>query len=420
MWIFSSKGGFHDPWRVEIVLDIGSVVFALLTTNEANAWKIIPQDGVFIYPRIDGVGYLVREEPTALGQVVTAQAEKSILLGEGEIVYVDVGAKQGVRVGDRFLAYRIARPRELRYHKVIVVLGRLRVTEVGEEECAAVVEEAYRAVSLGAYVVQYSQLDPRIPLSMPPANLRGRIMWSQEGQITLGKGDIVFLDRGTLAGLEPGQCLRIYRVPMEGTEKPIPLTKRSYLAQKPPLKKHLVSYVGELMVLRVRQDTATALITKSLLPIEIGDRFMAGCPWQRALVAKERPVTPEKRPAVPPEEVERQLREKFENEDIHFAFDSYALTPRAVEILKEKAAFLKARPGLKVLIEGHCDERGTEQYNLALGDRRAHVAKEFLKALGIDPSRIQTVSYGEERPLDPRHNEEAWAKNRRAHFVIID
>ena len=75
-------------------------------------------------------------------------------------------------------------------------------------------------------------------------------------------------------------------------------------------------------------------------------------------------------------------------------------------------------PGVTVTIEGHCDERGTNEYNLALGDRRAESAKRFLTDLGISATRLTTVSYGEERPVDPRHNEEAWAKNRRAHFVI--
>ena len=69
-------------------------------------------------------------------------------------------------------------------------------------------------------------------------------------------------------------------------------------------------------------------------------------------------------------------------------------------------------------IEGHCDERGTDEYNLALGDRRANSAKSFLVDLGISPRRLTTISFGEERPLDPRHNEEAWAKNRRCEFVI--
>lgn len=111
-------------------------------------------------------------------------------------------------------------------------------------------------------------------------------------------------------------------------------------------------------------------------------------------------------------------RETFENEDVHFEFDSIRLTPQAQEILTKKAEWLKANPNATVTIEGHCDERGTNEYNLALGDGRALSAKKYLLDLGIEPTRLKTVSYGEERPIDPTSTEEAWAKNRRAHFVI--
>lgn len=111
-------------------------------------------------------------------------------------------------------------------------------------------------------------------------------------------------------------------------------------------------------------------------------------------------------------------REEFVNDDIHFEFDSSALTPEAQNILKRKALWLESNPGVNVVIEGHCDDRGTNEYNLALGDRRAEAARSFLAVLGIDKSRLTTVSWGEEKPLDRSTTEEARAKNRRAHFVI--
>ena len=118
------------------------------------------------------------------------------------------------------------------------------------------------------------------------------------------------------------------------------------------------------------------------------------------------------------QEKTRSERDMFENEDIPFEFDSAKLSDQAQQILRAKAEWLRKNPRAQIIIEGHCDERGTNEYNLALGDRRAFAAKTFLVDLGIDQSRITTVSYGEERPLDPRSNEEAWAKNRRDHFVI--
>ncbi|WKZ56892.1 MAG: peptidoglycan-associated lipoprotein Pal [Bdellovibrionota bacterium] len=104
--------------------------------------------------------------------------------------------------------------------------------------------------------------------------------------------------------------------------------------------------------------------------------------------------------------------------DVNFAFDSYALDNTAKSILGQNADWLKANPSARVQVEGHCDERGTNEYNMALGARRARAAMEYLRSLGVEEGRMSTVSYGEELPLDPRHNEEAWAKNRRAHFNV--
>lgn len=105
-------------------------------------------------------------------------------------------------------------------------------------------------------------------------------------------------------------------------------------------------------------------------------------------------------------------------EDIYFEFDKSTLTPQAKETLVKKAEWLRANLDVSVIIEGHCDERGTNEYNLALGDRRAASTKTFLVDLGISPLRLTIISYGEERPLVSGRNEEAWAKNRRAHFGI--
>ncbi len=105
--------------------------------------------------------------------------------------------------------------------------------------------------------------------------------------------------------------------------------------------------------------------------------------------------------------------------DIYFDFDKYDIGGEDEQILRENAAFLKKNPKMKIQIEGHCDERGTSHYNLALGERRASNTKKYLVSLGISSDRISTISYGEERPLDPGHNEEAWAKNRRAHIVVL-
>ncbi len=105
--------------------------------------------------------------------------------------------------------------------------------------------------------------------------------------------------------------------------------------------------------------------------------------------------------------------------DIHFDYDKYDIRPGDAEILKENAALLKRFTNVKIQVEGHCDERGTNEYNLALGERRSNSTKKYLISLGVSPDRVSTISYGEERPLDFTSHEEAWAKNRRAHSIIL-
>lgn len=103
--------------------------------------------------------------------------------------------------------------------------------------------------------------------------------------------------------------------------------------------------------------------------------------------------------------------------DVFYEFDSSDLSPEAEKQLNDNAAWLGSNQK-STIIEGHCDSRGTSEYNIALGERRSSTAKEYLVRLGISSSRMETVSFGEERPFDPAQNEDAWAKNRRAHFVV--
>jgi peptidoglycan-associated lipoprotein len=103
---------------------------------------------------------------------------------------------------------------------------------------------------------------------------------------------------------------------------------------------------------------------------------------------------------------------------VFFAYDSAVLSPVATQTLDRQGAWLKQYPDIVLTVEGHTDERGTREYNLALGDRRANAVKNYLVALGIDPVRILTISYGEERPAEPGNDETAWANNRRAVSVV--
>jgi peptidoglycan-associated lipoprotein len=139
---------------------------------------------------------------------------------------------------------------------------------------------------------------------------------------------------------------------------------------------------------------------------------------ERAAAEAER-----RRQAMLAEEAARKLEGEismFESEKIYFDFDRSELKPEARAVLTKKADWLRSNPKYKVRIEGHCDERGSTEYNLALGERRANAAWKFLNALGVSGERMSVISYGEERPDDPGHNEQAWSKNRRDEFVLSD
>jgi len=165
-------------------------------------------------------------------------------------------------------------------------------------------------------------------------------------------------------------------------------------------------------------------IILALLLVIPGLLFTASC--AKKVVKSELAVTEDEAAAAEKarQQASEMMREKmaarnmFINEDIYFDFDKSNLLLLAQDVLRRKAEWLWSNPEISVIIEGHCDERGTNEYNLALGDRRAESARSFLVDLGIASSRLTTISYGEERPVDSGHNEEAWAKNRRAHFTI--
>ncbi len=104
--------------------------------------------------------------------------------------------------------------------------------------------------------------------------------------------------------------------------------------------------------------------------------------------------------------------------DVHFPYNSSSILPQDADVLQNISEFMSRFPSVILQIQGYCDERGTEEYNMALGSRRAGAVRQFLADLGVDPNRLYTISYGEEMPLNPGHTDSAWAENRRAHFLI--
>ncbi len=158
--------------------------------------------------------------------------------------------------------------------------------------------------------------------------------------------------------------------------------------------------------------------------------LLAGCGGSKETVNFEPDPFPEPEPVTeepadlnlepdPPVKEDIQSKQQVILRTINFDFDQFSLTPSAKAILAENARQLLENPEVSVRIEGHCDERGTVEYNLALGERRAIVTRDYLINYGISQNRITILSYGKERPLDPRHTPDAWDKNRRAEFLKL-
>ncbi len=169
------------------------------------------------------------------------------------------------------------------------------------------------------------------------------------------------------------------------------------------------------------------LLLALVLSISLGG---CGCFMQAMKGEKAAPPAPEQKVVTPPEQKKEMVVKKEQAPaaaaavaapglaDVYFDFDKYNIRPGDAEILKKNYDWFKANPQ-KVRIEGNCDERGTIEYNLVLGQKRADAAKNYLVNLGVDAKRLETVSYGKEKPVDPGHNEAAWAKNRRDHFTPL-
>ena len=172
---------------------------------------------------------------------------------------------------------------------------------------------------------------------------------------------------------------------------------------------------------RIKRISLTPILSVALLAASAG---LSGCSWfssgggegeDGALSESDLAAQREGRfgsGSIPTAEGEGMFR------DVHFSYDSYAIDETGRNDLESNARTLSEQPSLRITLEGHCDERGTVEYNMALGAERARAVKNALVSLGVASSRINTVSYGEEIPLDPGHDEMAYAKNRRVHFSV--
>jgi peptidoglycan-associated lipoprotein len=188
---------------------------------------------------------------------------------------------------------------------------------------------------------------------------------------------------------------------------------RKEFSRKTRIMKEVKRVMRKLMMVLVVLAFAcgTMLMMSSCAKKQVGTGEAAPVP------ARPGAPAPAAAPSTAGVDVAQDVR-AFEAEGIYFDFDKSEIKPEAKAILEKKAAWLRANPSYKVKIEGNCDERGTNEYNLALGDRRAKAAQKFLNALGISMDRMSTISYGEEKPGCKEKNEKCWSKNRRDDFKL--
>ena len=179
------------------------------------------------------------------------------------------------------------------------------------------------------------------------------------------------------------------------------------------MKKSRISVIALMVVLTVSFLWLTGCATKA---VQQGETAA-----QPAAATKVEPAKPAAQPDAVAKETKAAVAEAAPAPtfaDVYFDFDKSVLRAKDRDVLKGHAAAMMKNKNYTVVIEGNCDERGTTEYNLALGERRANEAAKYLISLGVEKDRVKTISYGKERPADPGHNEEAWAKNRRDHFVV--
>lgn len=172
---------------------------------------------------------------------------------------------------------------------------------------------------------------------------------------------------------------------------------------------------------------ALLLVVLSLIFVSCAPKAVQTTPPVSTTGTQERALSDEEKRRIAEEELARTERDRLLREqerlasilkDVYFDFDSYAISASELPKIEGVNAFMKQDRDVSMIVEGHCDERGTVDYNLALGQKRAEAVKDYLVKMGVDGSRVRTISYGKEVPVETGKSEEAWAKNRRAHFKI--
>jgi len=396
--------------------------------------------------------------------------------GLGEIVYLDAGSTHGVTKGGKFTIFSRVRPilhpvykgnirenipdykRPLaepyptyfsrvgkRMGHLVQPLGILEILEATAESSKAIIRESYNPITLGDFIIPFEKLSapPRLPETKGEEKLEGYIIAFKREHYVGGLNEILYIDRGSNDRVIPGDRFEVYVTPTTGGK----------LDEFTPREVSLIpQVVAEVQVLDTQKETSTAIVISGIDPIPLGAAIrykpvdIVRPPLTDVLALQEAPLyapavieipleqTEEPPPAEEPfadlgpvlledEEIEfteQELPAFAPTEalkDIHFKFDQYDLDEASRNTLLANVEYLQQHPNVQIRIEGYCDERGTNNYNLALGERRASSVKSFLSSQGIDEQRLHLISYGEEKPFCLDSEESCWSQNRRVHFL---
>jgi peptidoglycan-associated lipoprotein len=357
------------------------------------------------------------------------RSDQKTYLTEDDIVFINKGKADGIEMGQVFQILEVGNKiGNLGY--VAIKQGRVNVICLEDNRAVARVEKTFGRVMLGNYLVPFEEKEGILGKDLgyeafcaPGSGPIGHIIFVDRDYIQIGSGAWAIIDIGEDSGIQVGQQMTVFRAKREDLPVQVYKTKTGDLP---------VQGIGNVVVIDTGAKTATIKVLSCSDSIRKGQWVQGFLMSEKAEPEEVAPAPPaaeeqpaaEQPPAVekaqePAEKSLEQLNQEQPLQMIHFDFDKSFIRDDAKPILESNAAWLKKFETVKVRIEGHADERGTEAYNLALGQRRAKSTLDYMFSLGIPQERMEIISYGEGRPLDPGHNEAAWAKNRRAEFVII-
>ncbi len=427
--------------------------------------------------KLKQAGYIIPES-SHRGKIIKNLGDHESF-GIGEIVYIDIGTEHAISKGKLFTIFSksrlilhpiikgerregipdyqrpLAQPYPTyfsrwgkRIGRMVEPLGYLEVLESMPGSSKAIVRESYNPIHNGDFVTPYEKLEapPRLPEAKGEQKLEGYVIAYQREHYFGGLDDFIYIDRGAKDRVIPGDRFEVYITPTKGKDRWYQVD-----SEGEPMIPHVVA---EIQVLDTQSETSTGVVISGSRAIPLGASIrykpvdIVTPPLDDVLALGEAPTYETVEVAFPLEEftevsfeeepiedepfaeldmgmIQEQVSEEArlleysatgELTDIYFSFDKYVLDDASRKTLEQNSAYLLKHPNIQVQIEAHCDERGTNNYNLALGDRRALTVKSYMVLQGIEENRIRLISFGEEKPFCQESNETCWRQNRKVHF----